>query len=437
MVVSTLLGIVRDDPPYEIKNVKQLIKDRYGYDISYEKAWLSLKRAMESVYGTWESSVYLLPKYLGALVKYNPGTIVECNHLPTNNPGVKILNYVFWAFRPCIDGFTHCRKIICVDGVHLHSKYNCKMLIAVCLDANNQILPLAFAFVDDENYDSWKWFLENLSRHVVCGVRGVCLISDRHRAIIRAVDEVPDFRHPHGMHCFCLRHVCSSLNTRFSDVHLKDLCWHAGMHHQIRKFDVTMDAIKNKQPLAHKYLLGIPREKWTLAHDGGRRCEIMTTKMSECLDDVLKGVQRLPISAIVWVTFHRCVQYFVQRVLEIQRMIQNKQLWPDYAYHKYEQWFARSSNHTVTQFDAMEKLASVTTGGGQHIQTVQLTTRECSCDEYYWDTLTFELYQNPAQCERRRSRRDRSARTRDEIDRPTIEEGEHISSDNSSELYCL
>ncbi|XP_075507487.1 uncharacterized protein LOC142544312 [Primulina tabacum] len=104
-----------------------------------------------------------------ALSKYKPGTVVEWKHLRANTEMSKTLNYVFWAFKPCVDGFRHCRKIISVDGTHLYTKYKHKMLIGVTLDGNNQVLPLAFAIVDEETTDSWKWFLENLGRHVVRG----------------------------------------------------------------------------------------------------------------------------------------------------------------------------------------------------------------------------------------------------------------------------
>ncbi|XP_075494824.1 uncharacterized protein LOC142532401 [Primulina tabacum] len=178
---------------------------------------------MEIAYGAWESSVQLLPKYMCALSKYNPGTVVEWKHLRDNNEMSKILNYVFWAFRPCVDGFRHCQKIISVDGTHLYTKYKHKMLIGVTLDGNNQVLPLAFAIVDEEITYSWKWFLENLGRHVVRGESGVCLISDRHKGIVRATAELAYFQPPHGVHRFFLRHVCSNFNTKFKDVHLKDL----------------------------------------------------------------------------------------------------------------------------------------------------------------------------------------------------------------------
>lgn len=240
MIASTLLGIVCCDPAHEIKYMIESVKDRYVYEISYHKAWQSLKRAVERVYGTWESSVRLLPRFMGALLQSNYGTIVEWNHVRSSSHPFMVLHYVLWAFRPCINGFQHCRKIISVDGTHLYTKYRHKMLIVVTLEANNQILPLAFSIVDEETYDSWKWFLGLLATHVVLGERGVCLISDRHKGIVCAVDDVRAFHPPRGAYRYCLRHLCSNFNSKFKNVHLKDLCWEAGSQHQVRKFDATM-----------------------------------------------------------------------------------------------------------------------------------------------------------------------------------------------------
>ncbi|KAL0414096.1 UNVERIFIED_CONTAM: hypothetical protein Sradi_1611300 [Sesamum radiatum] len=140
------------------------------------------------------------------------------------------------------------------------------MLIAAAMDGNQQVLPLAFAIVDDESTSSWKWFLTLLSRHVIRGRRGVCLISDRHPGIIKAVREGSDFVSPHGAHRYCLRHI-------------------------------------NKK-------------KWTASHDGGWRTGILTTNMSECINGVLKGARRLPLTAIVEITLVRTVNYFVTREKE-------------------------------------------------------------------------------------------------------------------------
>ncbi|KAL0355268.1 UNVERIFIED_CONTAM: hypothetical protein Sradi_3973700 [Sesamum radiatum] len=324
-------GQVKCNPTFAIKHVIQAVKDHTGYDIPYQKAWYSLKMAREIVYGTWESSVQKLPKYMGAVQKYNPGTIVEWKHKALHPTGAYVIGYVFWAFKPCIEGFKFCRNIISVDGTHLYTRYKHKMLIAATMDGNQQVLPLAFAIVDDESYASWKWFLQQLSRHVIRGRRGVCLISDRHAGIIKAVNESSEFVPPNGVHRYCLRHVCSNFNSHHKNIVLKDLCWRAGSEYQIRKFNRIMEEIKGQKLEAFTFLDRINKEKWTASHDGGWRCGILTTNMSECINGVLKGARRLPVTAIVEITLQRTAHYFRERALRSGVMLSNGQLWTDFA----------------------------------------------------------------------------------------------------------
>ena len=48
-----------------------------------------------------------------------------------------------------------------------------ELLTAVARDANDQMLPLAYAIVEVENKETWKWFLEilvdDLGGAEVCG----------------------------------------------------------------------------------------------------------------------------------------------------------------------------------------------------------------------------------------------------------------------------
>ncbi|KAL0429219.1 UNVERIFIED_CONTAM: hypothetical protein Sradi_0547900 [Sesamum radiatum] len=354
-------GQVKCNPTFAIKHVIQTVKDHTGYDIPYQKAWYSLKMAREIVYGTWESSVQKLPKYMGAVQKYNPGTIVEWKHKALHPTGAYVIGYVFWAFKPCIEGFKFCRNIISVDGTHLYTRYKHKMLIAATMDGNQQVLPLAFAIVDDESYASWKWFLQQLSRHVIRGRRGVCLISDRHAGIIKAVNESSEFVPPNGVHRYCLRHVCSNFNSHHKNIVLKDLCWRAGSEYQIRKFNRIMEEIKGQKLEAFTFLDRINKEKWTASHDGGWRCGILTTNMSECINGVLKGARRLPVTAIVEITLQRTAHYFRERALRSAVMLSNGQLWTDFAKKKFTDWGEKSITHTVTKYDHLQQSASVVT----------------------------------------------------------------------------
>ncbi|KAK4384994.1 hypothetical protein Sango_2623400 [Sesamum angolense] len=331
------------NPSYEIKHVIHNVKDQTGYDVPYQKAWYNLKMAREIVYGTWKSSVQKLPAYLGAIQKYNPGTIVEWKH----------------------KGF---------------------QASTAAMDGNQQVLPLAFAVVDEETYPSWKWFLQQLSRHVIRGRRGMCLISDRHGGLIKVVREGPDFVSPHGVHRYCLRHVCSNFNSTIKNVVLKDLCWQAGSEYQLRKFNRIMDEIKKQDVKAFAYLDAINKEKWTTSHDGGWRCDILTTNMSECINGVLKGARRLPVSALVEITLERTVHYFYVRAIKGQKMLQNNQLWTNFACKMFISWQQKAVEHTITKYSHAQQSASVVTRRqgrhGMNTHVVKIANRECPCGKW-------------------------------------------------------
>ena len=74
-------------------------------------------------------------------------------------------------------------------SVFLIGKYQSTLLIAISYDANNKLVPLAFALVEKENNDSWGWFLRLAWIHVVGPGREVGVISDRHHDILNAVRE--------------------------------------------------------------------------------------------------------------------------------------------------------------------------------------------------------------------------------------------------------
>ena len=49
--------------------------------------------------------------------------------------------------------------LILIDGTHLYRKYKGKLLTTIGIDGNNQLIPLAFTLVEEENIDSWSWFM--------------------------------------------------------------------------------------------------------------------------------------------------------------------------------------------------------------------------------------------------------------------------------------
>jgi hypothetical protein len=86
--------------------------------------------------------------------QWNPGTIVRLETSPTGIQGQVFFDRVFWAFKPCIEGFAHCKPLVQVDGTWLNGKYKGTLLLAIAQDGNNHIFPVAFAIVEGETKEA-------------------------------------------------------------------------------------------------------------------------------------------------------------------------------------------------------------------------------------------------------------------------------------------
>jgi hypothetical protein len=80
---------------------------------------------------------------------------------------MKVLHRDFFSFSVCIKAFSHCRPVLCVDGTFFTGKYKGHILTAIGMDSNNQIFPLAFAFLKSENTESWSWFFRHIKIAIV------------------------------------------------------------------------------------------------------------------------------------------------------------------------------------------------------------------------------------------------------------------------------
>ena len=86
--------------------------------------------------------------------------------------------------------FIYCLSVLCIDSTFLTGRYKGTILTAIGVDCIKQVVPIAFAFVENENTESWYWFLERVKIHVVAARPDVCLISDRHAGLLAAIRQL-------------------------------------------------------------------------------------------------------------------------------------------------------------------------------------------------------------------------------------------------------
>ncbi|EXB79399.1 Chloride channel protein CLC-c [Morus notabilis] len=85
-----------------------------------------------------------------------------------------------------IKGFKAMRKVIAVDGTFLKTKYKRTLIISIAHDGNYHQYPLAWAVVDSENDELWKWFMTKLEE-LIPDDEELVIISNRHQCSPRCL----------------------------------------------------------------------------------------------------------------------------------------------------------------------------------------------------------------------------------------------------------
>ncbi|KAL5565461.1 hypothetical protein UlMin_028625 [Ulmus minor] len=84
---------------YGISNIIQDFKQKFGVNMSYEKAWRARVESLDDIRGSSEDSFRLLPCYLHALENQNPGTITRIEKDEHDR-----FKYMFVAYSASITG---------------------------------------------------------------------------------------------------------------------------------------------------------------------------------------------------------------------------------------------------------------------------------------------------------------------------------------------
>jgi hypothetical protein len=124
----------------------EVVMVSWGYCVKYGRAWWAKQRALKLIYGDWFEAYERLLTMLHAMKAKNPKMHFEYIPKP------KIFEpdgrrYFFHAFK-------HSCDVLFIDGMFLIRKYEGTLLIDIGIDADCQLVPLAFVTVEKENNGS-------------------------------------------------------------------------------------------------------------------------------------------------------------------------------------------------------------------------------------------------------------------------------------------
>nr|ABA93972.1 transposon protein, putative, Mutator sub-class [Oryza sativa Japonica Group] len=393
---NKLQAFVRVEPTLSPAAIVEAVEQIWHYRPTYGKAWRAKQVAMKVIWGDWDEAYVRLPTLMRAIKAKNPTMHFRVEAHPEKSRMVdgvqrRVFGRAYWIFGQSIEAFKHLRPVLAIDGTFLTGKYQGTLLTAIGVDAGLHLVPLAFALVEKENTSNWEWFINMLRNKLIGPNREVCIISDRHPGILNSIIHIM----PHHLtihHRWCMRHFCANFYTAGATTNqMKDLeriC-------QINEKALFLDEIKR--------LMGVVGErpkkwledhmplkvKWARAFDtNGRRHSIMTSNMAESFNNVLRGIRKLPVTAIVAYTFSKCNSWFVDRHKEATVDILCGKKWPTKVKDMLEEQQRRTLGQRAACFDFPSMKYEVSEQGGVTAAGVQWGGRHyvvvardntCSC----------------------------------------------------------
>ncbi|KAA0061903.1 MuDRA-like transposase [Cucumis melo var. makuwa] len=192
-------------------------------------------------------------------------------------------------------GFLNCiRPVIVMDGTFLKNKYRGQLIVAVCLDGNNQIYPLAFGVVDRETDDSIQWFLEKL-KGAIGEVPNLGFVTDRKTCFAKGISSV----FPSAFHSLCVQHLSQNLHDKYKNDTVATLFYNASRTYRESTFVEAWRHLLAFPNGSGKYLNDVGIARWSRVHCPGRRYNMMTTNIAESMNSILKEPRDLPIASFL------------------------------------------------------------------------------------------------------------------------------------------
>ncbi|CAI9299908.1 unnamed protein product [Lactuca saligna] len=248
-----------------VRKLRLKVMAKFGIQVSMGQCRRAKKYALKLVEGNLVEHYGKLWLYGHEILRTNPGSTVKLD-MEDGPDGKKHFSKFYCCFQGVKQGWIEgCRRVIGLDGCFLKGVCKGELLCAIGRDANDKIYPIAWAMVNVENKQNWKWFLELLIDDLHLNLRnGFSLMSDQHK-------------------------------KRFTGAIYHTLFWRASKATTEHAFKVVMKEIETLNPEAHQYLMEKDPKTWSRAFfQTGRCCDAVENGFSESFNAVIVDSRKKP-----------------------------------------------------------------------------------------------------------------------------------------------
>jgi hypothetical protein len=268
--------------------------------------------------------------------------------------------------------FQLCRRLIALDGTFLKARFILTLLLAVGIDANGELYPLAWAVVESENSSSWEWFLERLQWSLPAfSEEPATIISDRDKGL----QEAESVLGPLAKIAFCCYHLKGNFTDKFGRA-LAPHFWKVARAKTRAAYDAALTELRTIKPEAAFYLEAASPETWATAFFPGQRYGHDTSNVAESLNQVLRFDRELPILELLDSIWHRVMEKRADRLAAALKAIEEGRDTTPFVEGKIvegRKW--AQSNHVQPSSPTVGRVVQP----NGTIYLVDLAARTCSC----------------------------------------------------------
>ena len=329
-------------------------------------------KAMGKIHGSVRDQYAILHDYCIQIMHQNPGSTALMKTTLLNEK--RLFERVYICLAACKAGFRYCRPLIGLDGCFLKGFCKGMMLVAIGIDANNSMLPIAYAIVEKENTETWTWFAELLKEDIdVEDPSRLTFISDRQKGLERAVDTV--FQGAEVR--FCVRHLYANFKKQFPGLLLKQQLWACARATTVEEFKRKMAELKATKAEAFEWLSQKAPSEWTKSHFRTyAQCDMLLNNLCESFNSAIVEGRDKPI-----ITLLEFVRFWLMDRMRKQREGVSK--WK-YPVGKRVFDILQKNKKLALKCQCTKSaggLFQVTVSSGQ-VEATNLETKSCSCRSY-------------------------------------------------------